>query len=307
MKGSIIVNDNVKGNLIALFTVMIWGTTFITTKILLDVFAPVEILFTRFLMGLAALYIACPKILKGLGFKKELMLAAAGLCGVTLYYLMENIALSLSYASNVGVLVSISPCITAIGSYLFLKSEKLKAEFFIGFALAITGIALISFNGAENLGLNPKGDILAVCACFVWSAYSILTKKIGEWNINNVLITRRLFLYGTIFMIPFMIYFGGSLKAELIFNMKYLPSLIYLGVGASAMCFATWNYALKLLGAVKTSIYIYLIPVITVVMSYFVLGETITPMAMGGTLLTLLGLIISEGRIQIFHGKKAVQ
>ena len=71
------MNSSVKGNLIALFTVMVWGTTFITTKILLKEFTPVEILFTRFILGLAALTLAYPRRLKGLSAKQELMLAGA--------------------------------------------------------------------------------------------------------------------------------------------------------------------------------------------------------------------------------------
>ena len=301
------MNRSVKGNLVAFFTVLVWGTTFITTKILLQDFLPVEILFTRFVMGLLALFAAYPHRLKFLGMKKELTLMLAAITGVTLYYLLENMALTYTYASNVGVLVSVSPCMTAVLAYYVLKTEPLKPTFFVGFFIAICGIVLISLNGSENLGLNPRGDILAIIACFMWAVYSVTTKKMGEWNINNVQITRRTFLYGTIFMLPFAVYFGYRPKLELVFSLKYLPSFLYLGLVASAACFATWNIAIKLLGAVKTSIYIYLIPVITVIMSFFVLHEKITSMAFVGTALTLLGLFISEGRLNLaaFKRKKA--
>lgn len=283
---------------------MVWGTTFITTKILLKEFTPVEILFTRFILGLAALTLAYPRRLKGLSARQELMLAGAGLTGVTLYYLLENVALSISYASNVGVLVSISPCITAILASVFLKNERLAPSFFGGFAIAIVGIILISFNGTENFGLSPKGDIMAVAACFMWAIYSVIIKKVGEWGINNIQITRRIFAYGTLFMLPFVAVMGYRVRPQLIFSLEFLPSFIYLGVIASAACFATWNMAIKLIGAVKTSIYIYLIPVITVVMSYFVLGEKITAMSFTGTALTLMGLIISEGRLDFLFLKR---
>jgi len=301
------MNNSLKGNLIALFTVAVWGTTFINTKVLLNAFTPVEILFTRFILGLIALSIAYPKRLKGLSKKQEFMLAGAGLTGVTLYYLLENIALTLSYASNVGVLVSVSPCITAIFAYFFLKGEKFKPSFFVGFLIAIMGIAIISFNGMENLGLSPKGDILAITACFVWASYSVITKKASEWGINNIQITRRIFTYGTIFMIPFMIHMGYNADIKLILSREYLPSFLYLGWVASAACFATWNVAIKLIGAVKTSIYIYLIPVITTVLSAVILDEKITVLSAVGTALTLIGLVISEGRLDFIFlkGKKA--
>jgi len=69
---------------------------------------------------------------------------------------------------------------------------------------------------------------------------------------------------------------------------------LFLGLGASALCFVTWNTAVKILGAIKTSVYIYMVPVITVITSVIVLRETITGVAVFGIVLTLSGLIISE-------------
>ena len=73
-----------------------------------------------------------------------------------------------------------------------------------------------------------------------------------------------------------------------------LANVIYLGIGASAICFVTWNYAVKSLGATKASVYIYGIPVVTILMSIPLLHEVITLQAMAGTVLTLAGLLISE-------------
>ena len=80
--------------------------------------------------------------------------------------------------------------------------------------------------------------------------------------------------------------------------MKFF-NILYLGIGASALCFVTWNYAVKVLGAVRTSIYIYIVPVITVVTSVLILKENITVISAVGTVLTIIGLFISE-----YNGKK---
>ena len=76
--------------------------------------------------------------------------------------------------------------------------------------------------------------------------------------------------------------------------MTYLLNIIYLGLGASAMCFVTWNYAVKVLGAVRTSIYIYMVPVVTIVTSVLILDEPVTWLSAAGTALAILGLVISE-------------
>ena len=100
--------NKVAGHVAALLTVTIWGTTFISTKVLLQDFQPVEILFFRFVIGLLALLAVYPRRLKGTTRRQELTFAAAGLCGVCLYYLLENIALTYTMASNVGVIISVA-------------------------------------------------------------------------------------------------------------------------------------------------------------------------------------------------------
>jgi drug/metabolite transporter (DMT)-like permease len=287
------------GHFAALITILIWGTTFISTKILLVDFQPIEILFYRFVMGFIALLVAYPHRLKGATIKQELTFAVAGLCGVCIYYLLENIALTYTLASNVGVIISVAPFFTAILTHLFVKNEeRLGVNFFIGFVVAIVGICLISFSGSK-LQLNPLGDLLAVLAALVWAVYSILTRKIGSLGFNTIQTTRRVFAYGILFMIPALFLFDFHIGLERFANYVYLFNIIFLGLGASALCFVTWNFAVKILGAVKTSIYIYMVPVITVVTSAIVLKEHITGIAVVGTLLTLMGLFVSESKFGI--------
>ena len=289
-------NPQATGHLSALVTILIWGTTFISTTVLLVAFQPVEILFIRFVLGLIALIVVCPHRLKGTTPRQELTFAAAGLCGVCLYYLLENIALTYTLASNVGVILSVAPFFTAILSHVVFKgTEKLRPSFFGGFVLAMAGIALISFNGSA-LSLNPMGDLLALLAALVWACYSILTKKISGYGYSTLITTRRVFCYGIAFMIPAMFLFDVQWELSALTQPVYLLNLIFLGLGASALCFVTWNTAVKLLGPVRTSVYIYMSPVITVVTSALILHEPVTPLAAGGMALTLVGLFLSEGR-----------
>ena len=281
------------GHITALITIVIWGTTFISTKILLADFTPIEILFFRFLLGLLVLIAVYPKRLGIKDKKQERTFAAAGLCGICLYYLLENIALTYTMASNVGVIISVAPFFTAILSHVFLRTEEnLKAGFIVGFVVAMTGICFISFNSRE-LELNPGGDILALAAALIWAIYSLLTRKISSYGYNTIQTTRRVFTYGIFFMLPFLFVFDFSLDVQRFAKPEYALNLIYLGLGASALCFVTWNYAVKVLGAVKTSVYIYIVPVITVITSVLVLKEEITWKAAIGAGFTLIGLYLS--------------
>lgn len=282
------------GHLTALLTIVIWGTTFISTKILLVEFRPVEILFFRFALGFLALLAAYPKRLKGLSPRQEMTLAAAGLCGICLYYLLENIALTYTMASNVGVILSAAPFFTAILSRLLMRSEeKLRGNFFIGFAVAMVGIVMVSLNG-EKFEVNPLGDILAVAAALVWGCYSLLTKKIAGFGCPIILTTRRTFFYGLLFMTPTLFFFDFQADLTRFSDVAYLLNMLYLGLGASAMCFVTWNLAVKRLGAVRTSVYIYMVPAVTIATSALVLKEPVTKVSAAGALLTVAGLFLSE-------------
>lgn len=292
------------GHLAALITILIWGTTFISTKVLLAYFQPVEILFFRFALGFLALLVVYPHPLKGTAGKQEILFAAAGLCGICLYYLLENIALTYTMASNVGVIISIAPFFTALISHRFQKGEEpLRLSFFVGFFIAMAGICLISFNGSQ-MQLNPIGDLLSVAAAFLWACYSVLTKKISSYGYSTIQTTRRVFAYGLLFMIPALYFSGshfsvdGSNQFGVLRSPMILCNLLFLGLGASALCFVTWNMAVKELGAVRTSIYIYLVPVITVVTSAIILGEKITVLSAAGTILALAGLFLSEYKVQ---------
>ena len=149
--------------------------------------------------------------------------------------------------------------------------------------------------------LNPLGDLLTVGAAVTWGFYSVFTKKIANLGYNNIKTIRKVFFYGLIFMIPIVLLMNIDFSPEHLVKSENIFHILYLGLGASAICFITWNHAIKILGAVKTGVYIYLEPAITVVTSMFILGEIITPLAILGTALTMAGLILSEWK---FKGAK---
>ncbi len=299
-------NKTTVGHLAAFLTILIWGTTFISTKVLLQVFTPIEILFIRFVTGYAALWCVCPRRLKLTEKKQEWYFAAAGLCGVTLYYLFENIALTYTLASNVGVIISIAPFFTAIFTCLFLHEGRPNLRFFVGFCIAIAGIFMISFGSSASLQLNPLGDILAVIAAVIWAAYSTITKKISGFGYNTIQSTRRTFFYGLLFMVPALLAMDFQVEVWQFGSAKTILNLLFLGLGASALCFVTWNVAVRVLGSVRTSVYIYMVPVITAVTSAIILGEEMGASTISGIALTLLGLYLSENRrirkVTLAHG-----
>lgn len=293
-------NSILVGHLTALLTIFIWGTTFVSTKILLFDFTPIEILFTRFIIGFIALTVFYPHRLKLADSSQRWYFIAAGFLGITLYFLLENIALTHTLVANVGIFLTVSPFFTAILLQLFGTSEKLRKTFFIGFIIAITGICLILFNGNIVLNLNPIGDLLALGAALTWSLYTICMQKINSFSYNTIQVTRITFMYGLLFMIPALFIFETHSGTERFFQPTNIFNFLFLGLGASALCFATWTFAIKAIGTLKTSVYLYLNPVIAVIAASILLDERLSYLSIIGMFLAILGLIISENRLNDF-------
>ena len=223
----------------------------------------------------------------------EALFALAGLTGVTLYFLMENIALTYISASLVGVIVAAAPLFTALVAAVLLR-ERLSLWFFLGFVCAMTGVALASLAGVSELALDPRGVLLGVGAAFVWGVYSVIVRRLGAMGYRTVPLTCRIFGYGLLFLLVPACIEGFPAPLSAWTEPLHIANLLFLGLLASATCFVTWNRAVFLLGPVKTSAYIYATPVITIVSSAIVLHETMTPVMWLGTALALAGLILSE-------------
>ena len=314
------MTDNHKkiyGILFAAFSIFIWGITFVSTKFLLNDFSSLEILFYRFIMAYAGLWLLHPKFEK-IEMHDNILFAFAGLSGVVLYQLSENIAIHFTNASNVSIIVSICPLFSAIISQIFLKEKHISFWFVIGFIIAIFGITLVCFNGNTSLEFNPKGDLLALMAAICWGFYSMLISILNKKKYNRIAATRRTFFFAVLIMIPLALlgwrlvpaagsqtepsgfvqslYFitDNAVNALRFKNPFNWMNLLFLGVFASGICFTTWSKACDIIGTVKVSCGLYLIPIVTIFFAFFVLGEKITLLGAAGSVITITGLFISE-------------
>lgn len=284
------------GHLAALFTIIVWGTTVISsTKLLQSGLSSAEVIICRFLLAFVLLNIIYPPRLKFESIKRESMYAIAGLCGVTLYFFLEIIALEHTKAANVSVIFATSPFFCSILSLFSKKADKPKFNFFVGFLLAITGIILVTFEGGFSFDINVKGALFAIGSALAWGLYSILSKEIGSYGHNVVQTTRRIFMYGLIFMIPTIFIFDIDIQHyKLLADSTVLFNLLYLGLCASGICFLTWSHATNTLGPVKATTYIYGTPLVTIIFSYFFLkSQTLTWQLFLGAGLIIAGLLIS--------------
>ena len=289
--------DNIRKNLAivtALCVCAIWGETFVSTKILLgDGLMPSDIFFYRFLLGYICIWAFSYKRLWADNWQDELLLLVLGIMGGSLYFLTENMALMFSTASNVAILVGSTPLITAVLMALFYKDERMCIRQMVGSLLAFGGMALVILNGQLMLHLNPKGDILALCASLTWACYSLIIKKLSR-HYNALFITRKIFIYGLLTILPYL-WTMSPLQTDITILSKptVWVNLLYLGVVASMLCFVAWNWTLKQLGTVRATNIIYLQSFFNMFLSYLILDERITLMAICGTATLILGMYMA--------------
>lgn len=294
-----------KYHLVALFTIFVWGTTFVSTKVLLVNLSTLWILLLRFVIGFIVLCALRPHILRLYERKHELLFVAAGATGIAAYYLLENVALVFTTATAVGVIVAASPLFTAIASALLGDRSSLNAKFFAGFLLAMGGLVVVGI-GAESDSMVTSlgqaslfGDLLALLAALVWAIYSVLVQKIASLGYETISSTKRTFLWGLVFIVPISFLFGGSfVSPEVLFRWDTMLNLLFLGVVASAACFVTWGISVKHLGPTISTTYIYLVPAITTTASILLLGEPLNMYIVLGVLMTIAGLLLSQKRQQ---------
>ncbi|MHB8963570.1 MAG: DMT family transporter [Saccharofermentanales bacterium] len=290
-------NKNLAGHLMALVSIIIWGATFVSTKVLLEHLHPLEIMIYRFILAYIVLLIAYPRFMRPGPLKEELLFLGAGATGMTIYFIFEIFALQATTASNVTLLISVAPVFTAILAHFMTRDEKFVKSLLLGFVISISGIFLVLFNGAFNLKLNIWGSLLALAAAACTSVYLIILKKIPH-SYNQIHLTRKVFFYGILTSLPVAFIFRPVFSPSPLKIPEVWINLIFLAVIASALCFYMWNQALRYIGAVKLSNYVYLLPLVGMVVSVIFLHETVTFFMILGAILIIAGTYISE------HGKK---
>ena len=284
-----------KGHFLGLFCAVVWGATFISTKVLLEYLSPLQILFSRFLLGYIALWCLYPHRSPKYGRKAQLLFALAGFLGTFLYFLMENVALQHTTASNVGVLVSLAPLFTAAVSKLENPKLTLSLQFFVGAVLSFVGVLLIVFGDNMSLVINPLGDTLALGAAFVWALYSIVLNKLSVYKAPILVSTRTIFGYGLIFIVAGVLYADDFPGSEILLKTEVWSNLIFLGFIACAARYSMWTMAVETIGPDRTALYLYLVPVICLVCSYLILGENLTAWSAAGTFSAIRFNFVSAG------------
>lgn len=298
--------------MVAFVTVTIWGSTFVFTKLLLlNGLSPAQIFTLRFIIAYVLLlafsllfrrrehqWLAVPwnEVRKegwGRLMKRELLMLLLGVTGGSLYFLTENEALNYTTTTNVSLIVCSCPLVAALLVGIFYKSQRLNLVQNIGMLMAALGVAVVVLNGHFVLRLSPIGDSLALAANLCWAVYSLLMIPANR-HYNAFFITRKVFFYGLLTMLPYYIMVPAWPSMKVLLRPQVVANLLFLGVVASMLCFLVWTWVMQKIGAVKATNYVYVNPLSTIVFAHLVLSEQITLFFLIGAVLILVGMYLAD-------------
>ena len=284
----------------AFLTVAIWGSTFVFTKILLqNGLSPAQIFTLRFIVAyglIIALTLLAGQPIKLFSdsWRDELVMALLGLTGGSLYFLTENASMLYTTATNTSLIVCTCPLFAMLlVAIVYRKTEHITRIQTLGSLIACLGMAVVVLNGHFVLHLSPLGDMLAFGACLCWAFYSLLM-KLALQRYNSLFVTRKVFFYGLVTIIPYFIVKPGFPPMEVMLRPDVLWNLLFLSVVASMLCYVMWNWVIGKLGTVVATNWVYFNPITTILFAWWLLHETITVWFLLGSLLIIVGMMLSD-------------
>ena len=225
-----------------------------------------------------------------------------GITGGSLYFLTENAAMLFTTATNTSLIVCSCPLFAMLlFAVFFRQSENISRIQALGSLIAFLGMAVVVLNGHFVLHLSPLGDLLAFGACLCWAVYSLLMKAAVS-SYSSLFITRKVFIYGLLTIIPYYILVPSEASIFFsspfhVFTFSTILNLLFLGVVASMLCYLIWNWVIGKLGPVVATNWVYFNPITTILFAWWLLDEKITIWFLLGSALILLGMYLADKKL----------
>lgn len=284
-------------HLAAAICVTMWGFSFVSSSVLLDVhhMGAVELYIYRFTIAYLLVLAISHKRFRSHSLRDELLFCVCGVTAGSIYFIAENTALKVVSSTDVSLLTSLSPLLTVLLAGVLYNRCRFDWRILLGSGIAFVGVACVIFNSATELDVNPLGDFLSIGAALSWAIYSLVLRRLSA-NYDVWYATRKTFFYGVLTSIPFLFIMPGNLHnpADFLFSYDALLNLLFLSLGASMTAYLLWAISVKNLGAVTAGNYMYFQTPVTMIAAFFVLNEKITPIGIVGCVLIIGGLWLGD-------------
>jgi len=277
----------------ALFAVIVWGASFVATKVALQYATPINVVWLRFAMGVFILGLAV-KVRKQFSLPRGRdwgYFALLGFLGITFHQWLQSTGLVTAQATTTGWIVASTPIFMALLGLVLLR-EGLRWEQVIGIAFATFGVLLVITKGhlpaLGNGKFSTRGDILVLLSAPNWAVFSTVSRS----GLMRYPATRMMFFvmaFGWLFT-SLLFFANSSLEPIAHIPLKGWIAITFLGVFCSGIAYIFWYDALQALPVAQTGAFLYIEPIVTVIVAAFVLNEPIVLTSLLGGLTILFGV-----------------
>ncbi len=274
------------GLIVLAITSMMWGLSYIFTKVAVESLPPMFLAVLRFSLAVAVLFPIVGRRRGSFGRVRHRFAALAGFLGITTYFFFENYGLTLTNASDASLIVSTAPILTII-LYDVLRRRFDYFEY-IGGGIAFVGLGLIIYSGSFSSGSSVAGNLLSFGAALSWAGYTYFYERIRN---SSIWTTMEIMLWGLVFSLPFAFVEIFLLGKSVSFSSGAVAGVIYLGLFASALGYILWNMGINLWGGKAATLWVYTIPIFTVVADVLFLKNVPSWLFFFGSALVGIGMV----------------
>ncbi|MBE6090983.1 MAG: DMT family transporter [Clostridium beijerinckii] len=271
--------------------VVLWSASFIATKLAYETFAPIQLAAVRTLFAVILFWFMRKITANNEQIQKEdrMRIALSGFLGITLYFAIENIGVSMTSSSNSALIVASFPAVTTLLEF-FIYHSKPNVKKVLGIILAIIGVAVLTQINVDGNSKSMLGNIILIGAGIVWAFYNFITRDLTN-KYSAMTLTYYQMLAGFIFFLPFIIIEGKTWRMPTITSAS---ALIYLSVGCSIVAFLLYNLGLRKLSASISVSLMNLVPVLGLIFSILILHESVSTVQILGGVIVIIGVILSS-------------
>jgi drug/metabolite transporter (DMT)-like permease len=290
--------------LLLVLTSFAWAGSFVVVRLAISDISPLYLGFLRFLLA-APLMVLCTYLLKKkmLLPRKELpSLLVLSLTGVTLLYVLQFFGVAYTTASTSSVLINTNVLFISLFSALYLKEEFQRGKT-IGVLLSFAGVVLVVYAQMVNEtilmdSLFLFGCMLVILSAICWAVYSIIGKRLLA-TYDPFTVNANVFLLGVVLYLPFVV--PGVFSAVRMITVSSVLAIMYLGICCSVFAYVAWYYALQHQQAAESAVFLTLIPLFTIVLSFFIIGERPSLLFFFGAFFIMSGVYVTQRKNHVLH------
>ena len=282
------MNRRILGGILLGLTAIIWGISYVFTKVAVENIPPMTLAMFRFSLAIIVLLPFARQSKIKLSGKAHLYSALAGLFGITSYFFFENTALKYTSPSDASLIVSSAPLLTIL--LYDLRRRRFELAEYLGAILAFSGIAVLIYGGQFSRYSSVTGNLLAFGAAASWTAYTVFFERIAGSALKGVVETMA---WGLAFIFPLSLI--EILRSSVFLSVPFaaITGIVYLGIFASALGYFLWGRGIELWGGKASTLWIYTIPIFAALSDVLILKNTPSLFFYFGAAFVACGMLVS--------------